>query len=185
MASIELHQGDNRDSLRRLIDQGVRVHSVVCDPPYMLDSIVKRFGKAGAAPAKHGTDGAYARQSAGFMGQTWDGADKDGVYISFDPEFWALVYEILLPGGYVAAFSSPRTGHWQACAMEQAGFVMHPFLGWAYGQGFPKAHNAARAVDQALGHKGGKIATGEPVRRIRPGAEQNSDGTWEKLEDRE
>jgi site-specific DNA-methyltransferase (adenine-specific) len=69
--------------------------------------------------------------------------------------------------------------------MEDAGFIIHPFLGWAYGQGFPKAHNAARAIDQALGAEGAKVAAGDPVRRIRPGADQNKDGSWEKLDDRE
>lgn len=149
MTTITLHPGDNRESLRRLIDQGVRVHSVVTDPPYGLVSTTKRFGNEKAAPAKFGTDGAFARASAGFMGSKWDGTG-----IERDPEFWTLIYDILLPGGYVLAFSSPRTGHWQACAMELAGFVMHPFLGWLYGQGFPKDHDAAKAIDKALGRKG-------------------------------
>lgn len=151
--SITLHEGDNRDHLRRLIAAGVRVHSVVCDPPYGLVSVTKRFGKEGAAPAKFGSDGAFQRAGAGFMGSKWDASG-----IERDPEFWRLVWEILLPGGYCLAFSSPRTGHWQACAMELAGFVMHPFLGWVYGQGFPKAHNAAMAIDKQLGVKGGRGA---------------------------
>lgn len=146
MSLITLHEGDNRETLRRLIDQGVRVHSVVTDPPYGLTSVTKRFGADKAAPAKFGTDGAFARASAGFMGSKWDGTG-----IERDPEFWALVWEILLPGGYVAAFSSSRTGHWQACAMEMAGFIMHPMLGWVFGSGFPKAHNASKAIDKELG----------------------------------
>ncbi len=142
MTAITLHQGDNRVNLRRLIDQGVQVHSVVTDPPYGLTSVTRRFGKEGAAPAGFGSDGAFQRASAGFMGSKWDGTG-----IERDPEFWALVLEILLPGGYCLAFSSPRTGHWQACAMELAGFVMHPFKGWVYGQGLPKDSDAQRAID--------------------------------------
>jgi len=158
--TITLHAGDNRDSLRRLIDQGVRVHSVVCDPPYHLESITKRFGKNNSAVAKsNGATGVFKRASGGFMGQQWDGTDANGVKIAFDPEFWRLIHDILLPGGYVLAFSSPRTGHWQACAMEMAGFIMHPFFGWTYSTGFPKAHNAAMAIDKVLGVEGGR---GEP-----------------------
>lgn len=139
---ITLHEGDNRVSLRRLITEGVRVHSVVTDPPYGLVSIQKRFGKEGAAPARtEKNDGSFARLSGGFMGQAWDGTG-----IERDPEFWRLVWEILLPGGYCFAFSGSRTGHWQAVAMEQAGFIMHPMHGWVFGSGFPKAHNAARAL---------------------------------------
>lgn len=146
MSAITLHPGDNRESLRRLIDAGVQVHSVVCDPPYGLVSTTKRFGGDKAAPAKFGSDGAFARSSAGFMGSKWDGTG-----IERDPEFWALIWDILLPGGYCLAFSSARTGHWQACAMEMAGFIMHPFFGWATGQGFPKAHNASKAIDKEIG----------------------------------
>lgn len=150
---IELHAGDNRDHLRRLIDEGVRVHSIVTDPPYGLVSVAKRFGKAGSAPAKHGRDGAFARASGGFMGKAWD-----ATMIEQDPEFWRLIHDILLPGGFCFAFSGSRTGHWQACAMEHAGFIMHPMHAWIYGQGMPKAHNAAMAIDKHLGVEGGRGA---------------------------
>lgn len=149
MTTATLHEGDNREHLRRLIDQGVRVHAVVTDPPYGLTSVVKRFGKEGAAPAKHGTDGAFARASGGFMGKAWDGTG-----IERDPEFWRLIWEILLPGGFVFAFSGSRTGHWQACAMETAGFIMHPMHGWVYGSGFPKATNISKIIDKADGRQG-------------------------------
>lgn len=145
--SVQLFPGDNRESLRRLIDQGVRVHSVVTDAPYGLTSIQKRFGKNGAAAArKDGNDGSFSRLSAGFMGQSWDGTQ-----IERDPEFWGLVHDILLPGGYCFAFSGARTGHWQAVAMEQAGFIMHPMHAWIYGQGFPKTRDAQREVNAAGG----------------------------------
>lgn len=129
MTTIKLYPGDNRKSLRRLIEKGVRVHSVVTDPPYGLVSIQKRFGKDGAAAARtEGNDGSFARLSKGFMGREWDGTG-----IERDPEFWRLIHDILLPGGYVFAFSGSRTGHWQAVAMEMAGFIMHPMHGWVFG----------------------------------------------------
>jgi len=147
MTSVSLHQGDNRATLRRLIDQGVRVHSVVTDPPYGLVSIQKRFGKAGAKAARSdGNDGSFGRLSGGFMGKAWDATE-----IERDPEFWRLIWEILLPGGFCFAFSGSRTGHWQACAMELAGFVMHPMHGWVFGTGFPKAHAADKAIDKHFG----------------------------------
>lgn len=147
MKTVTLHEGDNRLNLRRLIDAGVRVHSVVTDPPYGLVSVQKRFGKEGSAAARtEGNDGSFNRLSGGFMGKTWDGTG-----IERDPEFWKLIYDILLPGGYVFAFSGSRTGHWQACAMEMGGFVMHPMHGWAFGSGFPKAHAADKAIDKMAG----------------------------------
>lgn len=60
--TITIIPGDNRASLRRLIDDGVRVHSVVTDPPYGLVSVQKRFGAEGATPARvEGNDGSFAR----------------------------------------------------------------------------------------------------------------------------
>lgn len=136
MPSIKLYPGDNQQTLRALIDQGVQVHSCVTDPPYGLVSIQKRFGKQGyKAPRTEGNDGSFARLSGGFLGKKWDATE-----IERDPEFWKLIYDILLPGGFVFAFSGSRTGHWQAVAMEMAGFIMHPMHGWVYGSGFPKGH---------------------------------------------
>ena len=179
MTSVTLHEGDNRDHLRRLIAEGVRVHSAVMDPPYGLVSVTKRFGADGAAPAKFGSDGAYQRASAGFMGSRWDGTG-----IERDPEFWRLIWDILLPGGYVVAFSSSRTYHRMAVAIEDAGFITHPMLGWLFGQGFPKAHNAAMAIDKQLGTSGGFVPDGEPVKRMIPGAEQHATGDWTKTDER-
>lgn len=151
MTTVTLYEGDNRVALRRLIDEGVQVHSVVTDPPYGLLSVTKRFGADAAAPAKFGSDGAFKRASAGFMGSKWDGTG-----IERDPEFWRLIHDILLPGGYVVAFASSRTFHRMAVAIEDSGFITHSMLGWVFGSGFPKAHNAAMAIDKHLGVEGGR-----------------------------
>lgn len=135
--NVILHEGDNRIALQRMIADGEFVDSVVCDPPYGLKSIIKRFGKEGSAPAKFHRDGAFARASKGFMGQSWDGSE-----IENDPEFWKMVYDVMKPGAYIVAFSSPRTYHLMATALDVAGFIVHPMIGWCYGSGMPKAHAA-------------------------------------------
>lgn len=53
----------------------------------------------------------------GFMGKDWD---KTG--IAYDIEFWKECLRVLRPGGYLMAFSSCRTYHRMACAIEDAGF---------------------------------------------------------------
>lgn len=138
MAELELIFSDVKVALRQMIAEGRKVHSILTDPPYGLMSIIKRFGKNQAAARVEGTDGSFSRLSAGFMGRQWDGTQ-----IENDPELWALAFEVLLPGGYLLAFSSPRTGHRMACAIEDAGFVMHPFIGWAYGTGLAKQKDLA------------------------------------------
>lgn len=152
-SSVKLFPGDNRLSLADMPDNSV--HSVVCDPPYHLESIQKRFGKEGSVAAKFGTDGAFQRASKGFCGSKWDGADENGVKIAFDVNFWSEVMRVLKPGGYLLAFSAARTYHRMAVAIEDAGFIIHPLKGWVTGSGMPKAHNAAMAIDKSLGAKGG------------------------------
>jgi site-specific DNA-methyltransferase (adenine-specific) len=163
--------GDNRASLAAMAENSI--DAVVTDPPYSLTSITKRFGAANAAPAKGG-DGSFGRVSGGFMGKSWDATG-----IERDPEFWAAVYRVLKPGAFAFAFSGARTGHWQACAMEQAGFVMHPMHAWIYGQGFPKGHDASKAIDKHLGVEGdvGGYKPGYASRQ-RPGLLKSMGDAW-------
>jgi site-specific DNA-methyltransferase (adenine-specific) len=137
-----LLNGDCIEEMQKLIDDGVSVDSIVTDPPYHLTSITERFGKEGSAPAQHGTDGAFARASKGFMGKEWDGGD-----IAFRKETWELAYKLLKPGGHLLAFSGSRTYHRMAVAIEDAGFDIRDQIMWLYGSGFPKSHNIGKAVD--------------------------------------
>ena len=134
--TVRVIQGDCREALKGLPDASV--HAVVIDPPYALVSIVKRFGKPGAAPAQGDV---YARASAGFMGKAWDTGET-----AFAAEFWAEVLRVLKPGGHVAAFSGARTYHRLACAIEDAGFEIRDQLAWVYGSGFPKSHDVAKGI---------------------------------------
>lgn len=139
MSELSLFAGDNRESLRRLIDQGVRVHSVVTDPPYVMESVLKRFGKEGAAPAQHGRDGAMTRSSSRFIGKTWDASE-----IAWDVQFWGLLQEIMLPGAFCFAFAGPRTLDRQMHAMRSSGMVIYPLHAWSFSTGLPKGHPSDR-----------------------------------------
>lgn len=137
------------DSLHFLRDQpDCRYDSAVTDPPYALVSIVRRFGSAGAAPVivPEGGSGAYARASAGFMGKKWDTGDT-----AHAAAFWAEVYRVLKPGGFLLASSGTRTYHRLACAIEDGGFEIRDMIAWLYGSGFPKSHNVGAGFDKSNG----------------------------------
>jgi site-specific DNA-methyltransferase (adenine-specific) len=159
---ITLYRGDCLEVLPVLDEASI--DSVVCDPPYHLTSIVKRFGAEGAAPAlsqsqrrwaKIGANLAgldpngnpkpdqYGRLSKGFMGKQWDGGD-----IAFQPAVWAEVMRVLKPGGHLIAFGGTRTYHRMACAIEDAGFEIRDQIGWCYGSGFPKSHDVSKGIDR-------------------------------------
>jgi site-specific DNA-methyltransferase (adenine-specific) len=117
--------------------------SCVTDPPYHLQSIVKRFTKG--PEAKHGKDGSFNRLSKGFMGQEWDGGD-----IAFTKEFWEQVYRVLKPGSVLLAFAATRNYHRMATAIEDSGFEIFDMINWIYGSGFPKRKNLLKPAHEPI-----------------------------------
>lgn len=142
MTDIRLLCGDCIEQMAALPENSV--DSVVTDAPYHLTSIVKRFGKGGAAAAQFGTDGAFARASRGFMGKEWDGGD-----IAFRPEVWRQCLRVLKPGGHLLAFGGSKGFYRMAVAIEDAGFEIRDTLMWLYGTGFPKSLDVAKAIDKS------------------------------------
>jgi DNA modification methylase len=143
--SGRVFEGDCMFVMRLLPENSI--DAVVCDPPYHLQSIVKRFSKDSldgegvvATRCRERADG-FGRLTRGFMGQTWDGGD-----VAFRPETWREVYRVMKPGAHLLAFSGTRTYHRMAVAIEDAGFELRDMTGWLYGQGFPKSHNIAKAL---------------------------------------
>jgi site-specific DNA-methyltransferase (adenine-specific) len=167
---------DSREALAEMAARGETVHSIVTDPPYGLTSVVKRFGKADSAPAKSdGATGVYKRASAGFMGQAWDGTG-----IEQDPAFWRLCYDVLKPGGFLLAFGGTRTWHRIACAIEDAGFEVRDTIMWLYGTGFPKSHDAARAVEAHLRTGGSRFSARDPALTAEAGVTAAPGAQWQE-----
>ena len=152
-----LINGDCLEEVQKLVDKGVQVDSIVTDPPYHLTSIVERFGKEGSAPAKD-KDGAFQRQSVGFMGKEWDGGD-----IAFRKKTWELFMKLLKPGGHLLAFSGSRTYHRMAVAIEDAGFDIRDQIMWLYGSGFPKSLNIGKAIDKKQGND--RVSLGTKIKK--------------------
>jgi len=90
----------------------------------------------------------------GFMGKSWDSTG-----IAFQKETWELAYQLLKPGGHLLAFSSSRTYHRMAVAIEDAGFEIRDQIMWLYGSGFPKSLNIGKAIDKRNGVQGDVIST--------------------------
>lgn len=150
---IDVRHGDSREVIKTLADASV--DSVVCDPPYALVSIVKRFGGTNAAPAKGDV---YARASAGFMGKQWDTGE-----VAFDPAFWRDVMRVMKPGAHLIAFSGTRTYHRLAVAIEDAGFEIRDQIQWIYGAGFPKSKNVGKHLPEWAGWGTALKPANEPI----------------------
>jgi site-specific DNA-methyltransferase (adenine-specific) len=119
---ITLHHGDALDVLRTLPDASV--HAVVTDPP------------SGIA----------------FMNMAWDD-DRGGraQWVAWLAEIMCEAYRVLKPGAHGLVWALPRTSHWTACALEDAGFEIREKVYHLQGSGFPKALDISKAIDAELG----------------------------------
>jgi DNA modification methylase len=74
-----------------------------------------------------------------FMGRKWD-SDRGGrtQWVAWMTEVMQECYRLLKPGGYAVVWSLPRTCHWTAWAMEDAGFIIRDQLAHIFAVGFPK-----------------------------------------------
>ena len=100
-----------------------------------------------------------------FMGKSWDASG-----VSFQPSTWAALAQHLLPGAFLMAFGGSRTYHRMACAIEDAGLVIHPAISWLYGSGFPKSTRIDTQIDKVKDWKKVELLSGE-IRRAREEAD--------------
>lgn len=171
--------GDNLQVLKGFPD--ACIDSIVTDPPYGLTANKK--GGSGAASVN--LDSPYGRArigtgngAGGFMGMKWD-SDVPSI------ELWSQCLRVLKPGGHLLAFAGTRTQHRMAARIEDAGFEIRDMIAWLYGSGFPKSLDVSKAIDKAAGAERELVAVGKPVKRMIPGADQNSTGSWIKDNGRE
>jgi DNA modification methylase len=97
---------------------------------------------------------------ASFMGRAWDG-NKGGrdQWVAWLSEVMREAHRVLKPGAYGLVWAFPRTSHWTAWALEDAGFFVQECIYHIHGQGFPKNRNVAIDVDRKVGAE--PVAVGE------------------------
>lgn len=115
-------QGDCLDVLRALPDNCV--DALVTDPPAAIS----------------------------FMGAAWDD-DRGGrdAWVAWMTEVAEECHRVLKPGAHGLVWALPRTSHWTAWALENAGFEIRDSVLHVFAQGFPKSHNLGVAIDRLAG----------------------------------
>jgi DNA modification methylase len=88
----------------------------------------------------------------GFGGEAWDGGKltDPGSFQEWTSAWAAEVLRTLRPGGWLAAFGTPRTFHRLVAAVEDAGFEVRDQLLWLYGQGVPKSRSRSDGLGTNL-----------------------------------
>jgi DNA methylase len=82
----------------------------------------------------------------GFMGKQWD-KDRGGrdAWVAWLARVLAPSIRALKPGGHGLVWALPRTSHWTALALEEAGFEIRDRVSHLFGTGFPKSLTSASA----------------------------------------
>lgn len=124
---MKLVQGDCLEVLKTLPENSV--DSLVTDPP------------AGIS----------------FMGKEWDGA-KGGrkEWCAWMEGVMRECMRVMKPGAHGLVWALPRTSHWTATALEDAGFEIRDCIYHLFGSGFPKSMNVSIAIDKQAGAMGAR-----------------------------
>jgi site-specific DNA-methyltransferase (adenine-specific) len=87
-----------------------------------------------------------------FMGKKWD-TDKGGrkQWCAYMEERFAEALRLCKPGAYGLVWALPRTSHWTATALEDAGWEVKDCIVHLFGSGFPKSMNIGKAIDKMKG----------------------------------
>lgn len=120
MPDAVLYLGDCVEVTRGMAAESV--DAVVCDPP------------AGIA----------------FMNRAWD-HDRGGrrQWIAWLAEVMAECLRVAKPGAHALVWALPRTSHWTATAIEDAGWEIRDVITHHFGSGFPKSLDVSKAIDKA------------------------------------
>lgn len=111
--------GDCRDVLPTLADASV--DALVCDPPAGI----------------------------GFMNLAFD-SDRGGRqhWIAWLAGIMVECRRIVRPGAYALVWALPRTSHWTATAVEDAGWIVQDVITHHFATGFPKHKNALKPASE-------------------------------------
>lgn len=110
-----------------------------------------------------------------FMGKDWD-SDKGGrsEWITWMTSVMREALRVLKPGAHGLVWALPRTSHWTATALEDAGFEVRDVVTHLFGSGFPKSLDISKAIDKAAGVQG-PITGKNPAYRSR---QLEHDANW-------
>ena len=85
-----------------------------------------------------------------FQGEKWDTATPTG-FQSWAQSWGEEALRVIKPGGYLLAFSAPRTYHRLTSGLEDAGFEVRDTMAWIRADGKPAGVDLSSAFDRDTG----------------------------------
>lgn len=170
--SVTLYLGDCLNVLRGMPE--CSVDAIVTDPPAGIGFMAREWDDFRRArnPADVGRDDVFGRTSA--RGPEYGRRDRDR-FVTWLTERLAEAIRVLKPGGHALVWSIPRTAHWAAWAVEDAGFEIRDAIPHIFGSGFPKSRDIGKAIDAEAGAVRDVVGEG-PFASRRPRADHSAQG---------
>jgi site-specific DNA-methyltransferase (adenine-specific) len=146
---VDLWQADALEWLQSLADASV--DSIVTDPPAGIGFMGKEwdtFGKTrGMSPETISAQkAAEARNEpfgrSGVAAKAAPGARE--AFVGAMTTIFTEAFRVLKPGAHGLVWALPRTSHWMAWALEDAGFEVRDIVMHIFGTGFPKSRNVSK-----------------------------------------
>lgn len=135
------------------------VDALVTDPPAGIAFMGQAWDAFGGKPSKdRRAEQTAARDGRpeypGYGNSHQAATPKAGEREAFIAAMSAILAEaqrVLRPGAHGLVWALPRTSHWTALALENAGFEIRDCVYHLFGTGFPKSRDVSKAIDKAAG----------------------------------
>ncbi len=173
---VEIHLGNCRDVLPTLPAHSVA--AMVTDPPAGISFMGKAWDDFKTARPGQNNGGFFNHSGDSRLGGHLDRADRR-TFITFLTEIFTECRRVLKPGAHALVWALPRTSHWTATALEDAGFEVRDVVTHLFGSGFPKSLSVGKALDKAAGAE--RMVVGQNRNRIASTHTTFGDDNWKGI----
>jgi len=153
---VTLYQADCLDVLPLLPENSV--DALCCDPPSGTGFMGMEWDEFKQGRAERNGNGqsdrdayrATDRRRPGYAFQGGAGLSpwRRQAFITFLTAVMRQCLRVLKPGAWALVWAIPRTSHWTATAIEDAGFEIRDIVHHLFGQGMPKSRNLDEDLQQ-------------------------------------